>query len=336
VIPTVENRILELRVPSLDQTVRYDLEQLPPRQSQSSTDNADFALAAIHEALADGWEFPHGAVCTSTTEIVMQAGCSSSTAFCVAWVMVLAKLAAGTLGEEVLSDPLKVAQLAHKAEVLHFGAPGGTMDHVTIALGGSSCLRIGPGMWEVKRLNPLLPEDGVWVLADSGEPKDTMGHLKRCKGDRLAILDELGGNWDATIEGRDLDQDKTALIEATLTNRDTEVEATNLWLTSGGTKAAGSEEDPLGKRLASLMLRHHEALRDGLGLSTPKLEAMREAAIAAGAWGYKLVGSGGGGCAVAWASRDKADMVSKAMVDAGANQTWTIEKPSEGAKIITS
>jgi galactokinase len=243
--------------------------------------------------------------------------------------MALAKLA-GKLGE--VSDPLKLAQLAHKAEVLHFGAPGGTMDHVTIALGGS-CLRIGPGMWEVKRLNPLLPEDGVWVLADSGEPKDTMGHLKRCKGDRLAILEELGGSWDANIEGKDLDQDKTMLIEATLTNRDTEVGATKLWLTSG-TKA-GVEEDPVGKRLGSLMLRHHDALRDGLGLSTPKLEAMREAAIAAGAWGYKLVGSGGGGCAVAWASREKADVVSKAMVDAGAKHAWTIEKPSEGAKIIS-
>lgn len=89
--PSIDNRILELRVPALGQKFRYDLDNLPDRQ-QFSIDNPDFALAAIHEALADGWEIPHGATCTSTTDIVMQAGCSSSTAFCVAWVLVLAKL----------------------------------------------------------------------------------------------------------------------------------------------------------------------------------------------------------------------------------------------------
>lgn len=198
------------------------------------------------------------------------------------------------------------------------------MDHVTISLGGS-CMRIGPGMWEVKPLKAL--EGTIWVLAYSGEPKDTMGHLRRCKGDRLAILEELGGSWDASIEGKDLDQDKRLLIKATLTNRDAEAEATKLWLNEE------SIQGPLGKRLGSLMLRHHEALRDGLGLSTPKLEAMREAAMSAGAWGYKLVGSGGGGCAVAWASTGKADTVLKAMMDAGAKNAWKIEKPGEGAKV---
>ena len=81
------------------------------------------------------------------------------------------------------------------------------------------------------------------------------------------------------------------------------------------------------------MLQHHEALRDGLGLSTPRIEAMRETALEAGAWGYKLVGSGGGGCTVAWTPKDKADAVSKAMMNAGAKNTWTIERPSGGAKI---
>jgi galactokinase len=274
--PNSDGRILELQVPQLEQTIRYDLDQLPPRQTRSM-ENADFALAAIHEALADGWEFQHGATCVSTTDIVMQAGCSSSTAFCVAWILVLAKLA----GREVL-DPLKLAQLAHKAEVLHFGAPGGTMDHVTVAL-GDSCLRIGPGMWEVmERLQNLSSKDGIWVLADSGDPKDTMRHLKRCKGDRLALLEELGGSWDACIEGKNLDQDKLELLKATLTNRDSEAEAVTLWRT------AVREGDTVGEKLGSLMLQHHEALRDGLGLSTSKLEAMREAAIQAGAWGYKV------------------------------------------------
>jgi galactokinase len=325
VTPNPNSRILELEVPALDQIIRYDLDHLPQSPSSSSSENPDFALAAIHEVLKDGWEFTQGATCVSTTEIPMQAGCSSSTAFCVAWILVLAKLAR-KLSE--VEDPLRLAQLAHKTEVLHFGAPGGTMDHVTIAVGESSCLRIGPGMWEVQRLDRLSPKDGIWILADSGEPKDTMGHLKRCKGDRLALLNELGGNWDANLEGKNLDQDQCRLLEATLTNRDTEAEASKSWTTTSNMEAS------TGEKLGSLMMKHHEALRDGLGLSTTKLEAMGKAAITAGAWGYKLVGSGGGGCAVAWTSKDTADAVAKAMEGVGARITWRIEEPSQGARII--
>jgi galactokinase len=326
VTPTITDdsriRILQIQVPALELTFRYDLNNLPPRQSSlDDIPNPDFALAAIHEALSDGWKFKCGANCVSTTDIVMQAGCSSSTAFCVAWVQVLARLASQQL------TPIELAQRAHQAEVLHFGHPGGTMDHVSIALGGSSCLRIGPGMWEVTILEALSPEvHGVWILADSGEPKDTMGHLKRCKGDRLALLDELGGSWDAEINTDIFDDDKRQLLDATLTNRDTEAEAASLW-------ANPPLADDFGETLGSLMHRHHAALRDGLGLSTPRLESMRQVAMDSGAWGYKLVGSGGGGCAVAWTSLAKADIVANAMKSAGAKSTWIIEKPSSGARI---
>jgi galactokinase len=320
---TTQNRILELRVPALDQAYIYDLDQLPPRQSAG--DKPDFALAAIYECLEEGWQIPLGAVIVSTSEIVMQAGCSSSTAFCVAWVLVLAKLAGK---QQQMEDPIKLAQLAHRAEVLHFGAPGGTMDHMTIAIGGS-CLRIGPGMWDVTKLRNLAASDGVWVLADSGEPKDTMGHLTRCKGDRLKLLDELSGTWDTKVEDKNLDSDKLVLLKATLTTRDAEEEAAKLWM---GETDQG--EEPTGEKLAALMLGHHEALRDGLHLSTPKLEAMRTAAIDAGAWGFKLVGSGGGGHGVAWTSHETAPAVAAAMAEAGAKSTWVISEPSEGAKLI--
>ena len=82
-------------------------------------DDADFALAAIHEAIDDDWKIPFGAQCISTTDIVMQAGCSSSTAFTTAWILVLAKLAGKH--DALLKDPIQLAMLAHKAEVLHFG-----------------------------------------------------------------------------------------------------------------------------------------------------------------------------------------------------------------------
>jgi len=317
VTPTESSRILVLRAPQLDLERRYDLDNLPPRQSDIHT--ADFALSAIHEVLDAGWELSFGATCLSTTEIPLQAGCSSSTAFCVAWILVLAKLA----GKEL--QPLDVARMAHRAEVTHFGAPGGTMDHVTIAVGGS-CLRIGPGMWEVQELQSLSKGDGVWVLAFSGAMKDTIGHLKRCKDDRLELLQIIGSSWDADVKESSLTENQKELLRTTRINRRTEQDAFRVWNSNEWTEKES--------RLGSLMDEHHRALRDGLKLSTSTLEAIRSGALAAGAWGYKLVGSGGGGCAVAWTRKDCAREVEKAMLASGATQCWVIEKPDQGACII--
>ena len=303
---------------------------------------------------------------------------------------------------KLTSDPLYLAQLAHRAEVTHFSAPGGTMDHVTIAIGNGCTsdgdtddntddvrdggggargpLRIGPGQWDVQHL-PSLPHGsdddmGVFVLADSGEPKDTMKHLHRCKNDRLHLLqDKLDGNWDngEKILKQDkennhddenqklLTDDERILLESTLINRRTEIQAAEIWNSITTTKkkkddgptstiTSGSSQK-IGHKLGQLMNEHHEALRDGLQLSTKRLEDMNVAATNAGAWGYKLVGSGGGGCAVAWvpstsSSKEEeadgdgketiniANDVASAMRKAGATNTWIITKPCRGAHIL--
>lgn len=322
--PLSSSRILTIRFAALQQVWTYDLDNLPPRQQGGSTSDADFqpdfALAAIYEALDDGWVFPGGADCESSTEIPLQAGCSSSSAFCVAWSLVIAKLCGKE--QQLVADPIRLAQRAHRAEVTHFGAPGGTMDHVTSALGG--LVRIGPDPWQVQRL-PLLSDNiGCWVLADSGEPKDTFKHLHRCKNARLELLKKLGGNWDVDTLSLDLSDDERVLLAVTITNRDMEAQAAQAWFDGSAT----------GESLAAKMLQHHEALRDGLHLSTPKLEALSTAAMRAGAFGFKVVGSGGGGCGVAWTQRDSGGKVAKAMRDAGAPRTWIVQEPSGCAQLL--
>ncbi|MFN4180249.1 MAG: hypothetical protein ACK4I8_08040, partial [Armatimonadota bacterium] len=54
------------------------------------------------------------------------------------------------------------------------------------------------------------------------------------------------------------------------------------------------------ERLGEMLTEHHSWLRV-LGVSTPKLDALVEAALEAGALGAKLNGSGGGGCMFAYA-----------------------------------
>ena len=396
VTPTPSSNVLTLRFrqqqqqsttndPSSASTVsvrEIHLDQLPPPPAAPM----DFCLAAVYEVLNAGneitndndgaekgtWSFRCGAECVSETDLPLQAGCSSSSAFCVAWTQVLVRLC----GHPEPLPPILLAKLAHRAEVLHFGAPGGNMDHVASAVGG--IVRIGGGdddddekrkgqaldrMWHVQRLNyPGEPmndnidkassvattaSSSCWVLAYSGEPKDTMKHLSRCKQDRLDLLTKLGGSWDTpvgdsstttsssfatTLPVIHLSDKERVLLDATLTNRNVEREAAKRWDTTSPSHLGG------------LLLQHHAALRDGLLLSTPRLEAMQKAAMAvettdtsndgAGAWGFKVVGSGGGGCGVAWCERKNAEQVKAAMLEAGATAAWIIDETHGGAYCV--
>jgi galactokinase len=53
------------------------------------------------------------------------------------------------------------------------------------------------------------------------------------------------------------------------------------------------------------MSEHHEVLSGLLDISLPEIDKIINAAIAAGAYGAKIVGSGRGGCMVAIAPEKK-------------------------------
>ena len=68
--------------------------------------------------------------------------------------------------------------------------------------------------------------------------------------------------------------------------------------------------------LGPLLLSSHASLRDGFAVSTPELDALVEAFVAAGALGARLTGAGFGGCVVALSPADTADEVLAATVAA--------------------
>jgi galactokinase len=82
-------------------------------------------------------------------------------------------------------------------------------------------------------------------------------------------------------------------LYANLTNRDICRQALRLL------QQPGFDEHEMG----SLIDDHHEMLRDYLGVSTPKIERMMDAAKEAGALGCKINGSGCGGTMIAYAPR---------------------------------
>jgi len=84
-------------------------------------------------------------------------------------------------------------------------------------------------------------------------------------------------------------------------------------LTDGGTAALLAADLPA---LGAAMNRAH-ALLGELGVSTPQLDALCEAARTAGAHGAKLTGAGGGGAIIAVAARDREPAVLAAWKHAG-------------------
>ena len=133
------------------------------------------------------------------------------------------------------------------------------------------------------------------VLGNSREPKATLEILRdRREGVAagIAMMREIAPGFELgttpllEVEGRlqRLPDVPMRRLKANLVNRD---------LTLAGRDAMNSGDL---KRVGDLLTAHHTQLRDGLELSTPKIERMLRAALSAGALGGKINGSGGGGC----------------------------------------
>jgi galactokinase len=63
--------------------------------------------------------------------------------------------------------------------------------------------------------------------------------------------------------------------------------------------------------LGRLMLESHTSLRDDYEVSTPELDALVDALVAAGAAGARLTGAGFGGCVVAVAPANEAGRIAE-------------------------
>lgn len=66
------------------------------------------------------------------------------------------------------------------------------------------------------------------------------------------------------------------------------------------------------EKFGSLMTKNHQLLQS-LGVSTPKLDRMVEAALVAGAWGAKLSGAGGGDCMISIVPSKKIENIKEAI-----------------------
>ena len=281
---------------SMNDEIRYEKER-------------DYFKSCIKILQRNGFTFSKGINCSVKGTIPINAGASSSSALVVSWINFLVK---ASDQNKNLTDK-EIAELAYKAEVLEFSEPGGMMDHYSAALGGVIYLESFPSI-KVRKIKPL---PGVFVLGNSGQPKDTKTILKRVKFQVLDIVKNLGKKYsdfslqECKIEdiekySQELNNDQKELIAATIKNRD---------ITGKAKKLLEASNVDLNK-LGILINQHQDILRESLNISTFKIDKMIDAALNAGALGAKINGSGGGGCMFAYAP-EYYEEVSRAIERAG-------------------
>jgi galactokinase len=295
--PSSDGYLLKLEMPDIGEQMTID-----PSQEQHYTHSRDYLRAGVNVLLREGARFPKGAEIRITSNIPMQAGVSSSSALVIMWLRLLCQLAEPPLQAE----PETLARWGHRTEVLEFHEPGGMMDHFCAALGGVLYIDTVPP-YRAERLP--VPLNGL-VLADSLQPKATVEVLasrRRDVTEGIALLKEKMPHFD--LHTTPLEEAEEALkslpkhnarrVRANLINRDLTRRALQM-LQSDHWKP---------QALGDLLLAHHAQLRDGLEVSTPKMEKMLEAALRAGALGGKVNGSGGGGCLFAYAPGREEEVV---------------------------
>jgi len=175
------------------------------------------------------------------------------------------------------------------------------MDHFASAFGSVIYVEIEPE-FKARRLNARF---GDFVLGDSLQEKDTRKTLARIKGEALGVASRIREMMpNLNLGTTDIEQvkgfasafsvDEWNTFEGTLMTRDITRRARDFLL-------SGVMDD----QILGMMLNEQQAvLRDKLRISTPKLEAIIDASLGAGALGAKISGSGEGGCMFAYAPRN--------------------------------
>jgi galactokinase len=278
----------------------------------------DYLRSATNVLRRAGLRIEQGYDCTITGTIPINAGTSSSSALTVAWVAFLLATQKG----DVPHSRQDIARYAHQAEVVEFGEPGGMMDHYTSAVGGLLYIDCR----EPIRYEPLAANLEGFVLGDSRVPKETKDTLRRSRqaaNEGFRLLGEMIPGFDVRrtpIEQAEryfdrLPEEAARVVRAQFINRDLCQRARRLL-----SQPTLDHEDQ--RVLGKLLLEHQRQLRDGIGVSHPKLDDLIDAALEAGALGGKLNGSGMGGCMFAYAPGREEEV--KEAIDAAGGRGYIV------------
>lgn len=263
---------------------------------------------------------------TITGTIPINSGTSSSSALLIAWINFL--ITAFGVDEEI--TPKFIALMGYTSEVLEHGEPGGMMDHYSISMGNI----VHINTQEPFRCSIIGTELKGLIIGVSGVPKETIGLIGEIKNNALLAIDIVKQNYkDFDLNTTEIDDLKKycnflpdrliPYFEAAIKNHQYTILALKEFQKSSLDL----------KKIGELMNGHHAVLRDLLKITVPKIDAMIKAALNSGAYGAKIVGSGGGGCIVVIAEPEKQEQVVQSILEAGAKEAYVVGV-DPGARIV--
>jgi len=257
--------------------------------------------------------------------IPINSGTSSSSALLMAWINFLVN----AFGVDNEITPEFISKIGHASEVLEHGEPGGMMDHYSIGVGN---------MVYINTSNPFSCNvigtelDGL-ITGVSGVPKETVGLLTEVKGNALNAIEIVKQNF------KNFDLNKTEVEDiykysdclSSLLVPYFEAAIKNHHYTKEALIEFNKPILDL-KKIGELMNGHHRVLKELLKITVPRIDDMIDAALKAGAYGAKIVGSGGGGSIVVMAEPEHEETIVKAILAAGAKEAYGVSVDS-GARI---
>lgn len=256
--------------------------------------------------------------------IPINAGLSSSSALTVAWIHLMATI----FGINEPITPQLIARLAYETEVLEHASSGGKMDQYTISMGNTIFLDT-----RNDKIINLKNAMGKLIVGVSGEAKDTLGTLSKLKNEAHAAIRKVTDHFidfdihtaeitDLSNYSSVLTNDLKPIFQAAIENHEITRKAYNAFNT----------RVPDLEYIGNLMNRHHELLKNNLKITTPRIDKMIDKALKAGAYGAKIVGSGGGGCIVAIGTEENEERIINAITEADAVDAFSVNV-SRGASI---
>lgn len=259
-------------------------------------------------------------------DIPINAGLSSSSAMVVAWVQWLFT----TFGCNQQITPEFIGKVAFEAEVTAQNSPGGKMDQYTSAIGDMIYLETDT---ESKHQKIETSLEGL-IIGESGISKDTVGVLGDIKGkslEAIATIQKEIPEFELPAATLDSYEKYKSLVPIDL--QPFFYAAIQNHLITQKAVFALSEKKMNYTHIGKLLNDHHDVLKNTLHITVPVIDAMIDAALETGAYGAKIVGSGGGGCICALAPLEKQNAVIQAIKDAGAKDAYRVDI-SKGAYIL--
>ena len=289
----------------------------------SQIEKGDHILFVLKTLKSHGVIISKGYDIKIESEIFINAGISSSSALIVALINFFLKI---YIPEKVSAK--YISELAYESEVLQQGGSGGKMDQYSISNGNTIFLETG-GNNNFKKIKSPFKN---FIIANSGVKKHTDEILSKLKIKTLDAIKNICNHYptlklceikeNQVNDFRELIDEKSfKYFKAAIVNHSITLDALSEL----------EKDKPDLIKLGKLMIKHHNVLKNKLRLTVPKIDRMIDLAKKNGAYGYKIIGSGGGGSILILAENKFQEKIISDLKKIGVNE---IVKSNESPGIL--